>query len=61
MKDQPNATLTNEQFSLLIQLIDLGVKTAGLQCINAETNGAIQAFATLKPEQLEPEEKNTDG
>ena len=50
MKDQLNNTLTNEQFSLLIQLIDLGVKTAGLQCINAETNGAIQAFAALKPE-----------
>ena len=53
MKDQPN-TLTEQQFSLLIQLIDLGVKTAGLQCINAETNGAIQAFASLKPEQPEP-------
>tara|TARA_R100000655_G_scaffold17225_2_gene36970 strand:+ start:61 stop:234 length:174 start_codon:yes stop_codon:yes gene_type:complete len=54
MKDQPN-TLTEQQFSLLIQLIDLGVKTAGLQCINAETNGAVQAFAQLKPEQPEPE------
>lgn len=54
MKDQPNI-LTEQQFSLLIQLIDLGVKTAGLQCINAETNGAIQAFAALKPEKTEPE------
>lgn len=55
MKDQPNTTLTEKQFSLLIQLIDLGIKTAGLQCINAETNGAVQAFASLRPEQPEPE------
>jgi len=55
MKDQPNNTLTEQQFSPLIQVIELGVKTAGLQCINAETNGAIQAFAQLKPEQPEPE------
>lgn len=52
MTDQ-QPTLTETQFSLLIQLIDLGVKTAGLSCITAETNGAIQTFASLRPEKIE--------
>ena len=58
MTDQPTP-LTETQFSLLIQLIDLGVKTAGLSCINTETNGAIQTFASLRPEKPEdaPEEQ----
>ena len=56
MTDQQSNTLTEKQFNLLIQLIDLGVKTAGLQCINSETNGAITAFASLRPQQTK--EKN---
>lgn len=56
MKDQPTETLTEKQFNLLIQLIDLGVKTAGLQCINSETNGAITAFASLRPEETKEKE-----
>ena len=58
MTDQ-QTPLTETQFSLLIQLIDLGVKTAGLSSINTETNGAIQTFASLRPEKPEaaPEEQ----
>jgi hypothetical protein len=56
MTDQ-QTPLTETQFSLLIQLIDLGVKTAGLSCITAETNGAIQAFASLRPEPPEDQLK----
>ena len=61
MTDQ-QTPLTETQFSLLLQLIDLGVKTAGLQCITAETNGAIQTFASLRPEKPEdaPEEQPED-
>ncbi len=56
MTDQQTNTLTEKQFNLLIQLIDLGVKTAGLQCINSETNGAITAFASLRPEETKEKE-----
>ena len=55
MKDQPNTTLTNEQFNLLAALIDAGIKAAGLQAVSNDLPGAVQAFAQLKPEQPEPE------
>ena len=55
MKDQPNNTLTNEQFNLLAALIDTGIKAAGLQAVSNDLPGAVQAFAALKPEQSEPE------
>ena len=61
MKDQPNTTLTNEQFNLLAALIDAGIKAAGLQAVSNDLPGAVQAFAQLKPEQPEPEAENTDG
>ena len=55
MKDQPNNTLTNEQFNLLAALIDTGIKAAELQAVSNNLTGAVQAFAALKPEQPEPE------
>ena len=60
MKDQPN-TLTKQQFNILAQLLDLGLKTAGLSAVSNDLPRAVQAFAALKPEQPEAEEKNTDG
>ncbi len=60
MKDQPN-TLTEQQFNLLAALIDAGIKAAGLQAVTNDLPRAVQAFAALKPEQPEAEEKNTDG
>ena len=61
MKDQPKTKITNEQFNILAALIDAGIKAAGLQAVSNDLPGAVQAFAQLKPEQLEPEEKNADG
>ena len=57
MKD--HEILTEQQFNILTALIDLGIKTGGLNAIAQTGNelpGAIQAFAALKPEE-KPEEK----
>ena len=61
MKAQNNNTLTNEQFKILSALIDEGIKATGLSAISYNLPGAIQAFATFRPEEQndkKPEKAN---
>ena len=61
MKDQPNNTLTNEQFNILAALLDAGIKATGISAISDNLPGAIQAFATFRPEEQndkKPEKAN---
>ena len=58
MTDQQTPPLTDVQFQVLTALLDLGIKSGGLNAIvqtGTELPGAIQAFSQLRPEQ--PEEK----
>ena len=61
MKDQNNNTLTNEQFNILAALIDAGIKATGISSISDNLPGAIQAFASFRPDQQndkKPEKAN---
>jgi|TARA_R100001082_G_scaffold63783_1_gene35855 hypothetical protein len=50
-----NNTLTQEEFNLLLGLIDVGIKTAGLQSVSDNLPAAVKKFAALRPDQPEPE------
>lgn len=52
-----NNTLTQEEFNLLLGLIDVGIKTAGLQSVSDNLPAAVKKFAALRPEQLDSETK----
>jgi|TARA_X000001382_G_scaffold110729_2_gene87387 hypothetical protein len=50
-----NKTLTEEEFNLLLGLIDVGIKTTGLQSVSDNLPIAVKKFAALRPDQPEPE------
>tara|TARA_R100000908_G_C3745642_1_gene141073 strand:- start:647 stop:862 length:216 start_codon:yes stop_codon:yes gene_type:complete len=43
--------LTLEQFNVLVALIDAGIKSTGINGITPNLPSAIQAFASLQPQQ----------
>jgi hypothetical protein len=53
--------LTKEELDLITQLIDLGVKTAGLQAVRPELLSAIDKFSAAIRNANKPKEDTLDG